>query len=163
MIANFRSRQKSDGFSLIEVLVFMTLISIVLISAVGFTLNLVHTMSYNQHKLYATHYVQDLKEWLDAEREIDWQVFQSYASVAGSTYCANNALAPTDTMAVLGTGPCNFDGVGAQDPKIFRRQIIMEKDDIGTANRVTVVFQVEWMEDDVLQTETITSVYSLWQ
>lgn len=163
MIVDTLSLQKSDGFSLIEVLVFMTLISIVLISAVGFTLNLVHTMSYNQHKLYATHYVQDMKEWLDAEREIDWQAFQNYATTTGRSYCANNALNPTDTMTVLSTGTCNFTGVGTQDPRIFRRRIIMTKDVSGTANRVTVVFEVGWMEDDVLQTETITSVYSLWQ
>lgn len=163
MIVDLRSLKKSEAFSLIEVLVFMTLISIVLISAVGFTLNLVHTMSYNQHKLYATHYVQDLKEWLDSEREIDWNEFQRYASTSGSTYCANNTLNPNDRINVLSTGPCNFDGVGTLDPQIFRRRITMEKDTSGTANRVTVTFEVGWMEDDVLQTETITSVYSLWQ
>jgi len=162
-LALINTTKKIDGFSLIEVIVFMTLVSIVLISAVGFTMRLVHTMSYNQHKLYATHYVQDLKEWLDGEREADWQAFQNYSSQAGIAYCANNALAITSTLASLTTETCPFTGVGAQDPKVFRRTLILTKDVPGTATRVTAVLEVSWMEDDVLQTETITTVYSLWQ
>lgn len=152
-----------SGFSLIEVLVFMTLVSIVLVSAVGFTMRLVHNMSYNQHKLYATHYVQDLKEWLDGEREADWQTFQSYSTQAGRAYCANNALSITSTLASLSTSTCQFTGVGTQDPRVFRRTLILTKDVAGTATRVTALIEVSWMEDDVLQTESITTVYSLWQ
>ncbi|QQS43577.1 hypothetical protein IPM65_05505 [Candidatus Roizmanbacteria bacterium] len=167
MIAHKLSHHKiikqKEAFSLIEVIVFMTLVSIVLISAVGFTMRLVHNMSYNQHKLYATHYVQDLKEWLDGEREADWQAFQSYSSQAGTTYCANNALAITDTLASLSTGTCPFTGVGTQDPRVFRRTLILTKDVAGTATRVTALLEVAWMEDGVQQTESITTVYSLWQ
>lgn len=162
-LSSIKLTKKTSGFSLIEVIVFMTLVSIVLISAVGFTMRLVHAMSYNQHKLYATHYVQDLKEWLDGEREADWQTFQSYSSQAGRTYCANNALAITSTLASLSTGTCQFTGVGTQGPRIFRRTLILTKDVPGTATRVTAVLEVSWMEDNVLQTETITTVYSLWQ
>lgn len=154
---------KTEGFSLIEVIVFMTLVSIVLISAVGFTMRLVHTMSYNQHKLYATHYVQDLKEWLDGERESDWVTFQSYSSEAGVAYCVNNEIAISNTLASLSTGTCGFTGVGTQDPRVFRRTLILTKDVPGTANRVTALLEVAWMEDNVLHTESITTVYSLWQ
>lgn len=164
MTANIKlAKNNENGFSLIEVIVFMTLVSIVLVSAVGFTMRLVHTMTYNQHKLYATHYIQDLKEWLDGEREADWQTFQAYASQGGTTYCANNALAITSTLASLSTGSCGFTGVGTQDPRVFRRRLILTKDVASTATRVTAVLEVSWMEDNVLETETITTVYSLWQ
>ncbi len=161
-----KTKQNQQAFSLVEVIVFMTLVSLVLISAVGFTMQLVHTMSYNQHKLYATHYVQDLKEWLDGEREADWVAFQNYATVAGRTYCANNAIAIANTLAslpVFNTSTCGFTGVGSQDPRIFRRTLTMRKDVAGTATRVTATITVTWMEDNVQRTETIDTVYSLWQ
>ena len=127
-------------------------------------MRLVHNMSYNQHKLYATHYVQDLKEWLDGEREADWQTFQSYATQAGTEYCANNALAITSTLSSLGSGAsCQYSGVGTQDPRVFRRSLVLTKDVAGTATRVTALIEVSWMEDNVRQTESITTVYSLWQ
>ena len=58
----------TKGFSIIEVIVFTSMLSVVLVAAVGYTVRLVFTMTHNRHKLMATHYVEEVKEWYVKER-----------------------------------------------------------------------------------------------
>lgn len=153
----------NNGFSIIEVIVFTAMMSVVLVAAVGYTVRLVFTMTHNRHRLLATHYVEEVKEWLNGERETDWQVFQSNATVVPKLYCLNAPLQLDDTLASLPTGTCDFTGIVGVDPQIYQRRLFLSKNVAGTADRVTAVIQVSWRDEGVLYTEEIETVYSVWE
>lgn len=158
-------KASQEGFSLIEIIVFVTLVGIILVSAAGYTVRLVQNMAYNQHKIMATRYLEDMKEWVDGERAADWQLFQSKAATgAGAEYCVNDYLYLTSTFHDLIQPPdCPFTGVyGNVRPNIFQRKLVLIKD-AEAANSVTAVMTVSWYEDTTLYSERITSEYSLWQ
>jgi len=156
----------ASSFSIIEVIVFASMLSVILVAAVGYTVRLVFTMTHNRHKLLATHYVEETQEWLNGERESDWQQFQDYSTTTGRTYCINDPLDLSSTMASLSIAVCDFTGVGtatATNPLIYRRRLILSKDRPETASRVTATIQVSWQDEGVLYTEEIVTVYSVWE
>ncbi len=161
-----KNRSSQSAFSIIEVIVFASMLSVVLVAAVGYTVRLVFTMTHDRHKILATHFAEETQEWLNGERESDWEQFQNRSTVAGTTYCVNNALALSTTLASLSSGACGFTGIGtatATNPLIFRRQLILSKDRAQTATRVTATIRVSWQDEGVLYTEEVVSVYSVWE
>lgn len=163
----YKNRSSQSAFSIIEVIIFASMLSVVLVASVGYTVRLVFTMTHDRHKLLATHFAEETQEWLNGERQSDWEQFQNHSTFpSGTTYCVNNALALETTLANLPTGACNFTGVGTASPTnplIFRRQLILSKDRPETATRVTATIQVSWNDEGVLYTEEIVSVYSVWE
>jgi len=152
-----------SGFSIIEVIVFASMLSIVLVAAVGYTVRLVFTMTHNRHKLFATHYAEETQEWLNGERESDWQQFQDYSTVAGKTYCLNDPLELSTTLASLPTSPCGYTGIVGTNPEIYRRTLFLQKDRAGTATRISATVQVSWRDEGVVYTEELDTVYSVWE
>jgi len=140
------------------------MISIVLVAAAGYTAQILRQMTYNQHKIYATRYVEDLKEWVDAEREADWPSFQSRASIGtGTIYCVNSALSLSTIFTDFVSGTCDFTGIGTQNPRIFSRVLTLKKD-ASAANTVTAIITVSWYENDATpKVERLELVYTVWQ
>src|SRR3989344_8441570 len=101
MLVKFQSHrfQLNKAFTLIEIMIFVSLLSMVLIVTVGYVTRLLMNMKVSEHKIFATFYVEELSEWLISERYADWDGFQSRASVSapGTSYCLNNSLNPSDT------------------------------------------------------------------
>jgi len=162
----YKKNTQQSSFSIIEVIVFGSMLSIVLVAAVAYTVRLVFTMTHDRHKLLATHFVEETHEWLNGERESDWEQFQNYSSTTGTTYCINDPLNLSTTLASLSTGLCGFTGVGTASPTnplIFRRQLILSKDQAGIATRVTATIQVSWQDEGVPYSEEIVTVYSVWE
>jgi len=161
-----KNNTQQSAFSIIEVIVFASMLSIVLVAAVAYTVRLVFTMTHDRHKLLATHYVEEMHEWLNGERESDWEQFQNYSSTTGTTYCINEPLNLSTTLASLSTGICGFTGVGTAtptNPLIFQRQLILSKDRAKTATKVTATVRVSWRDEGVLYSEEIVTVYSVWE
>src|SRR3990167_6886792 len=77
----------NKAFTLIEIMIFVSLLSMVLIVAVGYVTRLLMNMKVGEHKIYATFYVEEVSEWLISERYADWDGFQSRApfSAIGTT------------------------------------------------------------------------------
>jgi prepilin-type N-terminal cleavage/methylation domain-containing protein len=155
-----------QAFSLIEVIVSITLLSIVLVSAVSYTSFLMRNMTYNQNKLYATRYLDDLKEWVDAERLTDWVTFSSKAKGgAGASYCINNEitsfLSLTNINEITSSSPCPFTGISDTNsaPNIYKRELNLT----GNSDRVTATLTVSFMQDSKTYIETVTTAYSPWQ
>lgn len=146
-------------------IVFVSLVGIILVSAASFTVSLLKKISYNQHRVYATHHASILKEWLDGERLTDWINFQSYASQAGKSYCVNNELRLNTRITSLRTldGSCIYNGISGNSPRIFKRVLKLTKDTNSTANRVTAEITVSWFEGEKEYEEVISAGYSVWQ
>lgn len=158
------SLHRQQGFSLIEVIVFVSLVSIILVAAAGFTVQMLHTMSYNQHKLIATHYTNDVKEWLDGEREADWPTFVNASSASGSVYCLNNPIAISDDISDFTPTTialCPFTGISGETTPIYRRTLVLQSANAGST--VTATIEVMWFENGATTSERIETVYSVWQ
>ncbi len=156
-------KDQRSGFSIIEIMVFVSLITIILVAAAGYTVKIIQNMSYNQHKIYATRYVEDVKEWLDGEREADWTTFEGKATSAGATYCLNGpitlVLNISSLSALTNLTDCTYSGITGQTPAIFKRTLLLTKS--GTS--VTALITVSWYENTDLRQETLETVYSVWQ
>jgi len=159
---------RKNGFSIIEIMIFVSLISMVLVAATGYTRQLLQTMHYNQNKMLATRDIDDVIEWLNQEREIDWQNFQSKAMTApGANYCMNATIglsAPITALVI--TNPisnCGF--TRTVSGRSFKRIVNLQKNTANTvtANIVTATITVSWVEGTQPLSETVQKTYSLWQ
>jgi type II secretory pathway pseudopilin PulG len=148
------------GFSIIEVIIFIGILSVVLTAALGFTIRMILTVRINEHRLRAGHYVEEVKEWLDGEREADWEEFESFSSIDGTAYCINEPLIITDSLATFTPGPCTSNGL---TPPIYQRLLTLTKDTPDIATRVTATIQVTWVEEGASYVEQIQTLYSIWE
>ena len=152
-------KANKKGFSLLEVIVATSLLSIILVASVSFTTSLIKNMEYNKTKLYATRHLDDLKEFVDGERLSDWSSFSAKASVAGRKFCLNDLI--SDTTSMPSSSACNnFNGViNSVGPKIFKREVTLS----GNINKVTATFEVSWQQGGKTYIEDTVTVYTQWQ
>lgn len=166
MIVPYKAKYSSpNGFSILEVIIFTTLISIALVASAGFTTQLLRNMSFNQNKIMATYFVESISEFLNWHRLDDWIVFEARAGTgAGFIYCytaANYLNASFDQAAVASINNCPYETM-AGFPTPFRGTIVMQKTS-NQANGVTARIEVSWFQDGVVQSQSIDRSYSVWQ
>lgn len=166
MIVSHKAKHYShSGFSILEVIIFTTLISIALVASAGFTTQLLRNMSINQNKIMATHFIDSISEFLNWHRLDDWIVFEARAGIgAGFIYCytaTNYANASFDQAAVASIDNCPYETI-AGFPTPFRGAIVMQKTS-NQANGVTARIEVSWLQDGVVQSQSINRSYSVWQ
>lgn len=131
--------KKKSGFTLLEVLVVIGILSVFLLSAVTVSIVSVRNLKNSENKILASRYAEGLIEWLRGEKESDWTLF----ILKEGTWCFNDE--PITQWPQSGT-------CGPEDANInnnFKREVIIDYDDI---SRVLVKVSVSWNEGD----ETIT-------
>ncbi len=148
------------SFSLIEVLIFVTILAMFLIAAAS-----IITVSMRQNKvkinmLRAIHYNEQLLEWITGEKEMDWNLFVAKGIVTGTTYCF-----PLEDLS----SPWPFVVVG--DPKtvctsdlggMYRRYATVTT--IGApVSRVDAVAHTEWEEAGNIYKTELNTVFTLWE
>lgn len=130
-----------EGFSLIEIMVFVGIFSMVFISAISYAISSLYRMKLTEHRTKALFYAEELKEWLDGEHENDWILFHAKAS--GQTYCVNQALELNMSISSLTSGNCGMNGVSGSTPRIFRRTVTLTSN---TPTQVTAHIEITWNE-----------------
>lgn len=85
-----KNKRYYKGFSLVEVLVFVTVLGLFFIAALTVTTFNLRNMKIQEHKILATRYAEEGIEWVNQEKEDDWTVFIAHGSVNGTTYCLNS-------------------------------------------------------------------------
>ncbi len=157
MVAN------KKGFTLLEVMIFTTILTIVLVSAAAFTTRLVYNLRINEHKVFANVNASELLEWLTSEREANWSnLYNAAGNAPGTTYCVNGNLTVSTTFAdptVFTAAPCAFNGITGRVPAIFKRELILTRN--GT-NQVTATVRVSWQEGATVYADEIQAVYTSW-
>lgn len=153
--------KSKKGFTLLEVMIFTTILSMVLVSAAAFTTRLVYNLRINEHKVYANIAASELLEWVTSERESDWNTIYNAASDApGSRYCINSNLGLQTSITSFTAGAtCNFNGITGRDPQIFKRELILVRNGI---NQVTATVRVTWLEGNTTYTDEIQAIYTSW-
>lgn len=127
------------SFTLVEVLIFVTIVSLVFITALAVATFALKTMIFNQHKIIATHYAEEGLEWLKVEKEADWNAFKTLDTSGGwgTVYC----ITTPDTAKI---GPCDgsyFLG----NPNIFSREVTLINRG-NPVNQIDVTIKVYWPE-----------------
>jgi Tfp pilus assembly protein PilV len=163
------------GFSLLEVLIFVTIISFIFIASASYITSLLRTMKINEHRAIGTQYADEVLEWLRSEREEDWNAFSEKASTgAGTTYCFNSDISLLTTIVnmkstanpngtILNTTCTTYTGITGKAPMIYKREVTLKKD-AEPATRIEANIKVSWMEDgNVVQQIPVTATFSIWE
>ena len=158
------SIKKQQAFSLVEVIVFVSILSMFFVLAVSVITFSLRDMKVNEHKIIATMYADELMEWLRSQKEVDWETFYTKADIEGPVYCFNNQITSTTNITDFARGGCgiNYNGVQGQDPQIFKRQATLETV-AGLSNQINVLVEVEWKELGNSYKVPIKSVLTLWE
>lgn len=141
-------------------MIFIMILSVVLVTAASFTTKLLFNIKINEHRAIANFYVDDLKEWLNGERESNnWNTFHSRASTtpanngtvpptpAGQAYCINSPLSLSSTLAGLTSGLCpSYNGIQTQTAPIYKRELFLYKDSAVNPTQVIATIRMSWIE-----------------
>lgn len=150
------------GFSLVEVLIFTAILSVFFVVASEVATASLRAMKITEHKILATRYAEELQEWIQAQREIDWNSFAARSSASGTYYCFKNDI--SSGWPVSGDcGASDYTAVVGKTPAIFRRNAKLIN--IGSGLQVDVIVTVSWQEvgGTVPTPVEIISRYSVWE
>ncbi len=155
---------------MIETLIFVAIIGVVLITLAGITATLLRQMRTNINKIYATHYAEELADWLRVQKDVvGWNAFylratNNNSSVTSGTltrsFCVNAPISLVSTLVtLLPTNPAPalcaaYSGVTdlTTAPKIFKRSVTFTQDGCAVATPcnnargVKARVLVEWLE-----------------
>jgi len=123
------------GFTLIEVLIFATIMAVFFVVAAAVITLSIRQMSAAEHKIIATRHAEALSEWLKGEKEADWNNFLSKVGnyLPKSTVCFNNFSWPAQSGICL---------AGDYLERLYKRQAKFSY----SPDAVTVEVTVSWRE-----------------
>lgn len=140
------------GFSLMEVLVFITVLGLFFVAAMSVTTFNVKNMKIQEHKIIATRFAEEGTEWVRQEKEDDWSIFITQGSLAGKTYCINS-LDWNTASSCGGTYPLG-------SPGFFKRELLITN--FGSpVNQVEATITVSWQDMGTVLSVPIKTVFKL--
>lgn len=147
----------NSAFSLIEVLIFISILSVFFVAAISVAVTSLRNMQINEHKIVATRYSQELLDWLRAEREEDWDTFHDRSI---GTYCFNDSdiswgdepVEPEDCEDIysLGTGIK------------YKREAELSNI-VDSTTQVKIKITTEWQELGNTYSVPINTVVAIWE
>ncbi len=149
LMKHFKTVHKKNfkSFSLIEVLVFITILSIFFIAGLSISLYSLNTLKLAEHKTLASYYGQEAIEWLKKEKELNWDDFIIKASTNGKIYCLNELT--------WSEGNCNSFSLN----NFYKREVLL----IQNNNSVNVNLNIYWLEKNNVNNINIKTVLNLWE
>ncbi|MFN4212440.1 MAG: hypothetical protein ACK4FL_00525 [Microgenomates group bacterium] len=147
------NKKKSQSFSLIEVLVFTSILSLFFVVAAAVATASLRNMKINEHKILATRYAEELLEWLRGEKETDWNTFISRSN--NTTYCFS--ISPITSWPSQGS--CS--GYNGLNPAIYKRELTLTT--VGGGIQVNVSIVVSWQELGNTYSVPINTVFTVWE
>lgn len=153
---NSSHHNSQQGMTLLEVLIFTTMITLIFLTIASATTQSIKRTIYNQQKIIATHYAEEAQEWMRGEKESDWSVFSARAD---TTYCLNAAISVCD-----GAGSCwdNRTACGPTDYSLgghFKRSSVLTTH----GSLIDVTTTVEWIEGSNTYSVPINTTFSRWE
>lgn len=142
------------GFSLIEVLVFVTILSLFFIAASSISLVSLRNLKSNENKILATRYAEEVLEWLRGEKEDDWNVFYGKSSDIGTKYCFNSLNLSWPTSGACGS----FDLYS-----FYKRETTLKRGLIGADPKIDISITVSWNEATQTITVPINTVFTRFE
>lgn len=157
--------KKKEAFSLLEILIFVTLLNVFFVTAAAIITAMVRNLKFNEHKLVASHYTRQLEEWLRAQKEIDWggalcssctpDTFTEYSSVYATTRYCFTGLSWSTARTTSYTCPSDLDG-------LYQRYADLTAiSSGGYVERVTATIVTSWMELNSSRDVTIKTEFRI--
>jgi len=159
---------KRSGFTLIEVLIFVSIISFFFVFALVATTAALRAMKINEHKIIATRYAEELQAYVRSKKEENWITFAKNSAVSpGTTWCFNDSpISPTDnswpsprSQYTITSGqtcsPCN---IGA-----YSRTLTLTSTSTTNPTQVDSYVSVTWSEYGQIHSVTSSSTYTIWE
>lgn len=150
MAQNNKKNFNTFSFTLIEVLVFVTILTLFFVAAASITTANLRNLKTQEHKILATHYAEELLEWLRGEKEADWNNFINKSSTDGTTYCFNN-------LDFNSYGYCSSYGLN----NFYQREGTLIK---LSDERISIRITVSWIESGGTEYSVpINTIFSVWE
>lgn len=167
-------RIRRDSFTLVEVLLFVSILSVFFVLAASVVTVTLRNMKFNEHKIKALHYSRQLEDWLRVQKEIDWggdQCSGSCCAIAcnftqrvtqGSLnpkFCFNNfPISEWPAANLLG-----FDCDYSLD-SIFSREVQFQSLPADSyINQVSLIITTSWLELGLQKSVTSTTIFSIFE
>lgn len=141
------------SFSLIEVIIFVSILSLFLISAASIITISLQQNTLQVEKLKARHHADQLLEWIKSEKDIDWQTFLTRAG--NYTYCFENEALAWGTDVASGNDCTLLNS-------LYKRYATFRTTGSGGSAQVDVVVTVEWMVGGSTYDTTLHTIFSQW-
>lgn len=150
------------SFSLIEVLIFIAILSVFMVTSASVITVSMHQNSLQINKLKATHYNNQLLEWIRSEKEIDWNSLEAKASPS-SVYCfCDEALAWTTAIGDKNNCcPTPLSG-------LFRRYLTLTASTyaptgFSSTSQIAVTIYTEWQGAGNAYSSKLHTLFSQWE
>lgn len=146
-----------QSFSLVEVLIFVTILGLFFVAAAAITLVSLRNMKINEHKIIATHYAEELLSWLQSEKDANWNTIYSKTG----TYCFKES--PIISWVTIGDcGSADFLSHNSLST-IFKRKVIFSKPNPNPLNQININITVSWNELGNTYSVPLRTVFTVWE
>lgn len=143
------------GFSLLEVLIFVSILSLFFITAISVSIYTLRDMRVSQERIFASTYGTELVEWFKAERDTDWNTFYSNAQSFNGGCKEFNTV---NTISWTNLPLCTGNSIGSiNEIYPFVRKVTIPTPAVGS---VTIQISVEWTEGKNTYTVPINTVFT---
>ena len=140
------------AFTLVETLIFVTILSVFFVIAAAVSVSVIRDMKFNEAKIIATRYGEEMNEWLRMEKEINGQDF---INKSNHTYCFNDNLSfSTDWPP---SGQCNNNDYSLVGK--YKREVTLETNGDEIESNVTVSWHAVGETKQVI----VETIFTLWQ
>ena len=147
------NKKNTKAFSLIEVLIFISILSIFFVAVSTVTVSSLRNMKINEHKILARYYAEQLLEWVRDQKEADWIVFLSKSAVdPGKRYCFNSP-----TLSWPSEGQCTNYGL----LNFFKRELKLVTTSSGS--QINALVTINWQEVGNNYSIPLATVFSIWE
>jgi Tfp pilus assembly protein PilV len=151
-----------QSFSLIEVLIFISILSVFLVTSASIVTVSMHQNAQKINKLKATHYNNQLLEWIRTEKELDWNGLVARGTPT-SVYCFC-----TETLAWTVAVADKADCCPTPLKNIYKRYIILTAgvfapSGFTTSSQIEVEIQTEWQEGGNSYSARLNTLFSPWE
>ncbi|MDH7476136.1 MAG: prepilin-type N-terminal cleavage/methylation domain-containing protein [Microgenomates group bacterium] len=150
---------KKTGFSLIEVLIFVSILAVFFVTAAAVVTASLRAMKANEHRIIASHYAEELLDWLRSRKEEDWQIFTE--SIINDQKRCFNVI--EERSSLTGSGLCDEVCSASAIGGIYTRCAQFKKEDNNPTTKVKVTVETSWNELGVKQYVPITSYFTIWE
>ncbi|OGK20023.1 hypothetical protein A3C23_03505 [Candidatus Roizmanbacteria bacterium RIFCSPHIGHO2_02_FULL_37_13b] len=146
---------RKAGFTLIEVVIFVSLISVIFVTFAALTTTTIRWSKINEHKILASHNTEELREWLRGQKEAD---FDGFVAKNGS-WCFNSHAFPDDYSSWISSSDpsCGY----TLDNNIFKRTVTLTSQENG--NKVLISIHTEWFEGSQFYKIDEKALFSLYE
>ncbi len=124
------------AFTLIEVLVFISIFSTAIITILTIVNYAGFSLKNAQNKIFATHYAEELVEWLKYQRDSGgYTLLESKSFVGGVTYCFNDV----NISWPIASGGC---GENYNLHNFYKRELTLDTDTLN--NQINATINTYW-------------------